>query len=101
MPHKENIEALGQLLGELTTAENAEKIAKGKDLLSSLDKDYGNAVEEGQKAKDSLVRLVQNMPVKQEGNREQPDPSHASTPTIDEALSAALKDVEKAKEGKQ
>lgn len=100
MTHKEGIDALNNLLGELTTAENAEQIAKGKDLLSSLGKEYDAAHEEGQKAKDSLVRLVQNMPVKNEEKAGPPDPTHESTVSLDDAIAGALESIEKAKADK-
>ena len=97
MDYAETQKNLIDALNGLTTAENAETIAKMKTLIGNLATEHDAVVQDARKSKDALVKAVQTMPVQQVPGQAGTtrEPVHEAEPlSIDDAILAALNEVQ-------
>lgn len=100
MDYAETQKNLLEALNGLTTAENAETIAKMKTLIGNMATEHDAVVQDARKSKDALVKAVQTMPVQQFAGQAgaasaHADPVHEAEPlSIDAAIDAALREVQ-------
>ena len=93
MTFNERKSQIQKLLGELTTAENAEQIAEGIKVLEAMEADHNAAIKDGLEAKNALVRMVTSTPVRttpEAGG----EPTHEDAPKdLDDVISESLQSV--------
>ena len=98
MTFNETMNALNELLEGLTTAENAETVAKAKQTLAAMGQEHEETAKEAKSAKSSLVNLVSRIPVQTTPQPAEEEPAHEEAlPDIDDLLEQEIEAVIRAR----
>ena len=91
MTFSEQKSQIEELLKNLTTAENAETIAKGVNALKGMEEEHENALKDAKAAKDALVRVVSQTPIQPTPKQSDQDPVHDPEPkSLDDLIGESL-----------